>query len=211
MRRLLTLLLVAGLGHALPLAVTAQSAGFDIEGKYELVRPPQPTESPDKIEVVEIFWYGCPHCFRFLPVMDRYVESKPDYVEVVRMPAIFRDRWAAHARAYYTARQLGVLDKIHGPLFDAIHVKRQSLDSRASLATFFEAHGVSRADFEKTYDSFTVESLVRRSLAMQRSYGIRGTPSVIVNGKYRVSGSLAGSNENMIKVIEVLVEKERQG
>ena len=189
-------------------ALSAYGAGIDPTGKFDLVTPPQPTDTPDKVEVVELFWYGCPHCFTFLPIMEQYTKSKPDYVAVRHMPAIFRDSWVAHARAFYTAELLGVRKQIHRPLFEAIHLRKVALDTREELLKFFEKHGVSNDDFNKTYDSFAVETLLRKSQVMQQRYGVRGTPSVIVNGKYRVSGSLAGSPEDMIKVIEALVERE---
>ena len=189
-------------------AMTAHGAGIDPTGKYDLITPPQPTDTPDKIEVLEVFWYGCPHCFSFLPNMEQYDESKPDYVALRRMPAIFRDSWVAHARAFYTAELLGVEEEIHRPMFETIHLRKQALDSKEELRKFFEKYGVSNDDFDKTYDSFAVETLLRKSQVMQQRYGVRGTPTVIVNGKYRVSGSLAGSRENVIKVIEALVERE---
>jgi thiol:disulfide interchange protein DsbA len=190
-------------------ALTAQAAGIDPSGKYDLVTPPQPTDTPGKVEVVEVFWYGCPHCFTFLPNMEQYAKTKPDYVAVRHMPAIFRDSWVNHARAYYTAELLGVQDKIHRPLFETIHLRKQPLDTEDELMKFFEGYGVSNEDFKKTYNSFAVESLLRKSQVMQQRYGVRGTPTVIVNGKYRVSGSLAGPPEDMIKVIEALVELEK--
>ena len=190
-------------------ATMAQGAGINPDGKYELITPPQPTDTPDKIEVLEVFWYGCPHCFTFLPNMEQYKAGKPDYVAVRHMPAIFRDSWVAHARAFYTAELLGVEDQIRRPLFEAIHLHKQALDSKEELRKFFEKYGVSNDDFNKTYDSFAVQTLLRKSQVMQQRYGVRGTPTVIVNGKYRVSGSLAGSRENVIKVIEALVERER--
>ncbi len=190
-------------------AMTAQGAGIDPSGKYELITPPQPTDTPDKIEVLEVFWYGCPHCFTFLANMEQYKANKPDYVVVRHMPAIFRDSWVVHARAFYTAELLGVEDQIRRPLFEAIHLRKQPLDSKEELRKFFEKYGVTNDDFNKTYDSFAVQTLLRKSQVMQQRYGVRGTPSVIVNGKYRVSGSLAGSRENVIKVIEALVERER--
>ncbi|NIM74488.1 MAG: thioredoxin domain-containing protein [Gammaproteobacteria bacterium] len=194
---------------ALLAGVPSPAAGTDPAGKYDLVLPPQPTDTPDKIEVVEVFWYGCPHCFTFLPTMEQYAKDKPDDVALRHMPAIFRDSWVAHARAFYTADVLGVQSKIHRPLFEAIHVRKQRLDTRESLAAFFEQHGVSKQDFDKTWDSFAVQTLMRKSQVMQQRYGVRGTPTVIVNGKYRVSGSLAGPPQEMIKVIEALVERER--
>lgn len=190
-------------------ATPARGAGIDPTGKYELVTPPQPTDTPGKVEVVEVFWYGCPHCFNFLPNMEQYTKSKPDYVAVRRMPAIFRKSWVVHARAFYTADLLGVREQIHRPLFEAIHLRRQPLDTREELMKFFEPYGVSNDEFKKTYDSFAVETLLRKSQVMQRRYGVPGTPTVIVNGKYRVTGSLAGSFDNMIKVIEALAERER--
>ena len=190
-------------------ATMAQGAGINPDGKYELITPPQPTDTPDKIEVLEVFWYGCPHCFTFLANMEQYKAEKPDYVAVRHMPAIFRDSWVVHARAFYTAELLGVEDQIRRPLFEAIHLRKQPLDSKEELRKFFEKYGVTNDDFNKTYDSFAVQTLLRKSQVMQQRYGVRGTPTVIVNGKYRVSGSLAGSRENVIKVIEALVERER--
>jgi thiol:disulfide interchange protein DsbA len=190
-------------------ATSIPAAGIDPAGKYELIEPPQPTDTPDKVEVVEVFWFGCPHCFTFLPAMEQYSRNKPDYVAVRHMPAIFRDSWVAHARAFYTADLLGVEKTIHRPLFEAIHVGKQRLDTRQELMKFFEQHGVSNDDFNKTWESFAVETLMRKSHVMQQRYGVRGTPTVIVNGKYRVSGSLAGPPQSIIKVIEALVERER--
>ena len=194
---------------AMLVAPSASAAGVDPTGKYDLVTPPQPTDTPDKIEVVEVFWYGCPHCYTFLPAMENYSQGTADDVAIRHMPAIFRDSWIAHARAYYTAELLGVDEQIHRPLFDAIHLQKQPLDSQQALMKFFATYGVSNEDFNKTYNSFAVETLLRKSQVMQQRYGVRGTPTVIVNGKYRVSGTLAGSPEDMIKVIEALVERER--
>ena len=186
----------------------AQSVEPEIEGMYELVDPPQPTETGDRIEVVDVFWYGCPHCYTFLESMEAYERTRPEYVEVRRLPVIFRESFVAHARAYYTSELLGVADRTHRPLFEEIHERRNLTDYKDALGTFFERHGVDRALFDRTFDSFAVESMVRKSVLMQKRYGIRGTPSVVVNGKYRVTGRLAGGLENMIAVVRVLVERE---
>jgi len=187
-----------------------QSSGTDIEGKYELLQPPQLTETGDRIEVVDVFWYGCPHCYTFLPMMEAYDKVKPEHVEIRRLPAIFRESWAAHARAYYTSLLLGVDNLTHRPLFEEIHEHRNPTDTREALAAFFERHGVDRTKFEQTYDSFAVESMVRKSVLMQQRYGITGTPSVVVNGKYRVTGRLAGSYNNVIAVVMTLVDREHR-
>ena len=192
---------------AAPLAA-AQSAESDIEGMYELVDPPQATETGDRIEVVDVFWYGCPHCYTFLGPMEAFEQTLPDYVEVRRLPVIFQESFVAHARAYYTSELLGVAERTHRALFEEIHERRNLTDHKDALGTFFERQGVDRTLFDRTFDSFAVESMVRKSILMQKRYGIRGTPSVIVNGKYRVTGRLAGSLENMIPVVRALAERE---
>ena len=202
--------LVALAWVALAPHAVAQSAGLDIEGRYEVLQPPQLTETGDRIEVVDVFWYGCPHCYTFLPMIEAYDLVKPEYVEIRRLPAVFRESWAAHARAFYTAMLLGVVDQTHRPLFEEIHERRNPTDHKEALAAFFERQGVDRTTFEQTWDSFAVESMVRKSILMQQRYGITGTPSVVVNGKYRVTGRLAGSYDNVIPVVMALVEKERE-
>ena len=208
MNRLLSclfpLLCIAAASHA-----AAQSTRLDIDGRYDVLQPTQLTETGDRIEVVDVFWYGCPHCYTFLPYLEAYDKVKPDYVEVRRMPAVFRDSWDAHARAYYTAMLLGVANRTHRALYEEIHERGKPTDDRESLAAFFERHGVDRAEFEKTYDSFAVESLVRKSVVMQKRYGVTGTPSVVVNGKYRVTAQRAGNHDNMIAVIGQLAEREQ--
>jgi len=209
--RTLTLLtaLAAGLALTTPATTLAQSTS-DIEGRYELIQPPQPTETPGKVEIVDVFWYGCSHCWKFLPSMEALDKRKADYVEIRRMPAIFRRNWEMHARAFYTAKLLNAVDAIHRPLFQAIHEKGKKLDTRQELRAFFVAHGIDGAAFDKTIDSFAVETLLRKSTVMQGRYGVRGTPSVIVNGKYRVSASLAGGYDEMTRIAEALAAREHK-
>ena len=200
---LVAIMWIAAASHA-----AAQSATLDIEGKYEVLQPPQLTETGDRIEVVDVFWYGCPHCYTFLPALEAYEQAKPEHVEIRRLPAVFRESWAAHARAYYTAMLLGVSEETHRPLFEEIHEHRNPTDHKEALAAFFERRGVDRTKFEQTWDSFAVESLIRKSILMQQRYGITGTPSVVVNGKYRVTGRLAGGHDNVIAVVKALVDRE---
>ncbi len=189
--------------------VTAQT--FDIRGKFKQITPPQLPETPEgTVEVVDIFGYRCPHCFRFLPVMQGYERSKPDYVVVRHMPVIFRASWEPPARAYYTAELLGVLKKVHRPIYEALHVKNRPMEEDAEWRSLFVAQGVSGEDFDMTFRSFAVESLLRKSTVMQGRYGISSTPSVVVHGKYLVLGNLAGSMQNMIKVVEGLVALEHK-
>ncbi len=178
-------------------------------GTYQRVTPAQPTKTGDKIEVLEIFWFGCPHCFHFEPILNRWRKQLPDDVEFRYMPGVFRKNWVPGARAFYTAEVLGVDDKLHEAIFKAIHVQHRKLFTQDSIADVFEANGVSREDFDKAWNSFTVENLVREAMQMSRQYGISGVPSIIVNGKYRTSASLAGSYEDMLKVVDQLIDKER--
>ncbi|MDX1434262.1 MAG: thiol:disulfide interchange protein DsbA/DsbL, partial [Gammaproteobacteria bacterium] len=158
--------------------------------------------------VLDVFSYACPHCFTFLPLIEAYEQVAPDYVEVRHMPAVFNERWAILARAYYAAKALGVDQQIHRPLFEAIHVKNRKLDTEDDFMKFFAEFGVSSEDFKNTWSSFAVESAVRKSTVMQQRYGIRGTPSIVVNGKYRVTGQLAGSYDNMIQITDALAARE---
>jgi len=162
-----------------------------------------------KIEVVEVFWYGCPHCYDFEPFLEDWLKNKADDVEFKRMPGIFRENWIPHARAYYTALELGVLDAVHRPLFEAIHRHRQQLNSQSQLRKLFAENGVDEDAFDKVYESETVTDKVKKALLMGRRYQIRGVPSIVVNGKYLTGASIAGSFENMLKATDELVARER--
>lgn len=203
------LLLVAGIGPS----SAAESYGEGFE--YHNISPPQPTSTSEQVEVVELFWYGCPHCYSFEPELDAWLEKKPQSVKFVRMPAVFRPSWEVHARAFYTAEALGVVDKIHRPLFDAIHKERRQLSDQASLRSFFVEQGVDGDEFDKTYSSFLVLAKVNRAKDMSRRYGVHGVPSMVVNGKYwtdaksaSLSDTRGARNENMLKVVEYLIEQE---
>jgi thiol:disulfide interchange protein DsbA len=195
---------------ALTSATGVRAAGFDIEGKFQRIVPNQPTETPQGIiEVADIFGYRCPACFSFLPFMERFEREKPNDVEVRHLPVIFRDSWEAPARAFYIAKFLGVLEKMHRPIFEALHLDGRPMNDTASWRELFVTHGVPAAKFDKTFASFAVDSMLRKSRVMQGRYGVTGTPSVIVNGKYRVEAGLAESYENMIAITKRLIDLER--
>lgn len=200
--------LLLGLGTIL--ASTSSLAGIDEGIEYQVITPPVRTANPDKVEVVEMFWYGCPHCYRFEPEFEKWKSSAPANVEVIRIPAIFPNRpeWEASARAFYTAELLGVMDKIHKPLFDAIHKNRQRLFTKELLADFFATHGVNKDEFNQTYDSFGVQMKVNRAKDLTLRYGIGGVPSLVVNGRYQTHGSLTSGQAGMLKVVDFLIEKE---
>jgi thiol:disulfide interchange protein DsbA len=180
------------------------------EGKqYITLSNPQPTSSGDQIEVVELFWYGCPHCYHLEPLVEEWLASKPDDVEFVRMPAVLGPNWELYGKAYYTAELLGVLDKVHPALFDAIHKDKKKIRDEAALQKLFVKQGVSAEDFRNTFSSFAVNVKLNNAKQMTRRYAITGVPTVIINGKYRTSASQAGSNINIIKVMDYLIMQER--
>ena len=176
---------------------------------YVTISPPQPTQTGDKIEVLEIFWYGCPHCYDFEPFIKDWLANKPDDVEFRRMPGIFNKNWIPHGKAYYTAEKLGVIDKIHTPLFDALHKEKQRIYDDKSLKKFFVSQGIDKGEFSKIYTSEETNTKVKQAYLMGQRYKVTGVPAVIVNGKYMVSGSTAGSFPNVLKIIDQLVDKER--
>lgn len=176
---------------------------------YTLIVPVQPTQSVDKIEVLEVFWYGCPHCYDFEPYVKKWLESKADDVEFRRMPGIFNKSWVPHAKAYYTAEKLGVLDLIHSALFEALHKDRKRIFSESELKEFFVSKGVGADEFTRVFNSAEIETKFKQAFVMGQRYKISGVPAVIINGKYMTSGSLAGSYDNLLKTIDELVDKER--
>lgn len=180
-----------------------------VEGKHYDLIAPQVRGSSDKIEVTEFFWYGCGHCYNFEPQLVQWKKSLPDDVVVKGSPAMWNSLMQVHAQAFYAADVLGVLDKMHMPLFQAINVDRRRLNSEDELADLFAANGVARDDFRKAYNSFGVGSQVRQADARARAAKISGTPEMMVAGKYRISTRKAGSQPNMLKVASFLIEKER--
>lgn len=169
---------------------------------------PQSTDTGDKIEVLEFFWYGCPHCYSFEPYIKAWKKTRPANVEFVRIPAVFRPDWEVQARTYYALSNMGVIEDLHGKIFTAIHKNKKRLNKKDLLTDFVVKNGVDRKKFEAEYNSFSVDSMVRKAKKKQTAYKIQGVPSVAVNGKYLTSGSMAGSYENMIKIIDHLVKKE---
>ncbi|KAF3982648.1 MAG: thiol:disulfide interchange protein DsbA/DsbL [Methylococcales symbiont of Hymedesmia sp. n. MRB-2018] len=177
---------------------------------YQTLSPPQPTKNQDKIEIIEFFWYGCPHCYSFEPELAEWIKTMPENVEFIRQPAIFNSLWGKHAKAYFVAEALGVVDKVHADFFDAIQNKKQKLSSEDQMAEFFIAHGVDESAFHNSFNSFLVDAKLRQAKAMTPRYGITGVPAIIINGKYKTNGALAGSHKKIIEVMRQLIEQESQ-
>jgi thiol:disulfide interchange protein DsbA len=167
-----------------------------------------PTSAPDKVEVVELFWYGCPHCYSMEPTVDAWLGRKPDNIAFVRLPAVFGRTWEPHARAFYAAEVLGVLERIHKPLMDAMHKDKRPLNNDQQLADFFAEQGVDKDAFLKALRSFDVETRLQRSQQLVRRYGITGVPAIVINGKYWTNGSMAGTYEKLFEIVDYLVARE---
>jgi len=186
-----------------------------IEGThYERLDVPVQTglenTTPPQVEAVGGFSYMCIHCYSFDPILEHWKnDDKPANAAFSRLPAVFSSDWALMAQAFYTAEILGVSEQMHGPLFEAVHVKPVNLRNEANMAALFvDASGVTADEFTKAYNSFFVRSRVMQAQAKSRAYGITGVPTLIVNGKYRINGKMAGSSEGMLDVVNFLVDKE---
>jgi thiol:disulfide interchange protein DsbA len=180
-----------------------------IEGEHYDVISPALRGSSDKIEVTEFFWYGCGHCYNFEPQLAQWKKGLADDVVVKGSPAIWNGVMQIHAKAFYTAEVLGVLDKVHLPLFQALNIDRRRLGSESELADLFAANGVPRDDFTKAFNSFGVGSQVSQANARARSAKVSGTPELMVAGKYRISTVKAGGQGKMLELANFLIEKER--
>ena len=177
---------------------------------YTELPNPVNTRDASKVEVLEAFWYGCSHCFRFEPLLTAWEESAPDDVDVVRFPALWNDLMKIHAQVYYTAEALGELDVLHTPVFNAINLQGNRLQNERQIGSLFAEHGVTAEDFEKAFNSFSVRTKVNQAENRMQDYQIRSTPNMIVNGKYLVTtGQNVRTQEEMLEVVEFLVEKER--
>ena len=189
----------------------AVNANYVAGTHYEVLPQPVPTADPNRIEVTEVFWYGCGHCYDFEPLFEAWAESLPDDVAIVRSPAMWDQQgiMERHARIYYTARALGVFDKLHMAAFEAMNLHRNQLETEDAIAKLFEDNGVSREDFDRTFNSFGVTSAVRQAESRLRGYRTQGTPEVVVNGSYRVSSRMTGGHQGMLDVTGFLIDKIR--
>jgi protein dithiol oxidoreductase (disulfide-forming) len=194
--------------------LSAGARGQATEGTYQEIRPAQPTQAADKIEVLEFFWYFCPHCYAFESYLEKWLATKPADVEFVRVPCTFHSGCVITARAFYVEQKLGLVDKLHRPLFDAAHqhgeMFRSEDDFRDFLKDFFVSHGVDGDQYAQIYDSAETRIRVRQAEVLAQNYKILGVPTVTVNGKYLTTATMAGSYENLMKVVDDLVNRERK-
>jgi len=177
---------------------------------YQLINPPLRSESKDKrIEVVEMFFYACPHCNTLESKILPWLEDKADDINFKRIPAILGPTWADQAKAYYVAEQLGILETIHPALLKAIHVDKRKFNDEYSVMEFFVEQNVDRQLFIETYNSPQVAEKINHARIMTVKYGLRGVPAIIINGKYKTAPFYMSSQENILDVADYLIAKEK--
>ncbi len=196
-----------------------------VEGQhYFKIEPAMPTSTPGKVEVLEVFSFGCPACFQFNPSMKKIAAELPKNAAVAYLPASFRadEGWPLFQRAYYTAQALGIEEKTHDAMFEAIWGPKGPLSLRdpggkvhlpalEDVAKFYAAYGVSADDFAATANSFSISTKMKSADAYVKTSGVDSTPTIIVNGKYRLTGQSAGGLDQLIAIVHYLVQKESGG
>jgi protein dithiol oxidoreductase (disulfide-forming) len=182
------------------------------EGKdYLALEKRAPTDAPaGKIEVIEFFWYSCPHCNAFEPTLDAWVKALPKDVSFKRVPVAFRDDFAPQQRLYYTLEALNKVDELHRKVFQAVHGERLPLTTDDAIIAWAEKQGLDKAKFTEVYRSFTVASKMRRATQLQDAYKVEGVPALGIAGRYYTDGSLAGSMERVLGVTDSLVAEVRK-
>ena len=192
---------------AAPLIAFAQGAP-----RFSELKAAQPVAvEGNKIEVLEFFWYGCPHCYNLEPVLETWLKKLPPDVQFRRVPAVFNPRWEHDAEIFYTFDALGVLDKLHKPFFDAIHTGGLRTDNREALEQWLQRNGIDPKKFNETMKSFTVKSRTGRAKQMSVAYNIDGTPAMAVQGKYTVSADQGGTREGMLQTVSYIVDQMKKG
>jgi len=206
--------LVIGLAAVL-LCATAAAQQKPVEGKdYLTLNPAQSVETNGKVDVVEFFWYRCPHCYNLEPVLREWLKKLPRDVQFRRIPAIFNDEWAHDARVFYTLEAIGDLARVHAGLMDAIHqqggVRLKGEAYLKWVADWLGKNGVDLAKYDTALRSFTVETKLKRAMQLTQAYKIDGVPAISVQGRWLVSASMVGDRQSMINVTEFLTGEARK-
>jgi thiol:disulfide interchange protein DsbA len=188
----------------------AQAALFKSGKDFLTLDRPVATESgTGKIELIEFFWYSCPHCNMFEPSFAQWVKNAPKDVVVRRVPVSFRDDFAPQQRLFFTIEAMNLMESLHPKVFAAIHVEKLMLNTDASVLAWAEKQGVDKVKFNEVYKSFGVASKLKRAVQLQNDFKVEGVPSLGVAGRYYIDGSLAGSMDRALKVAESLIAQTR--
>ena len=189
----------------------AQQAFRSGKDYITLERPVATEAGSGKIEVLEFFWYSCPHCNVFEPAFEQWVKNAPKDVVVRRVPVAFRDDFVPQQRLYYTLEAMNLVEKMHGRVFTAIHGEKQMLNTEASVLAWADKQGIDKAKFAETYKSFGVATKAKRAVQLQNDFKIEGVPSLGVAGRYYIDGTLAGNMPRALQVADALIAQTRQG
>ncbi|VAW68997.1 Periplasmic thiol:disulfide interchange protein DsbA [hydrothermal vent metagenome] len=190
------------------LPALALAKDYDEGIEYTQLKTAVSTQTGDKIEVLEFFWYGCPHCFAFEPALKKWKKTLPANVQFIRVPSPLNPSWMVHTKAYYTLQIMGEGDKHHDAIFNAMHIQKKKIYSKEAIADFLASRGVNKEKFLSNFDSFAVEMRARQALQLGQQYKVNGVPMLTVNGKYTISGSQAGSHQGMVDIANFLIQKE---
>ncbi|MHB1200873.1 MAG: thiol:disulfide interchange protein DsbA/DsbL [Polaromonas sp.] len=197
-------------GATLSTVAQAQARAFKDGTDYLTLDKPAPTEAPaGQVEVVEFFWYSCPHCNRFEPQLEAWLKNIPKEVSFRRVPVLFRPDFEPQQRLYYVLEGLGKVDELHKKVFYAIHVDKLPLNTADMVAAWAEKQGISKAKFVEMYNSFSVNTKVRKATQLQDQYKVDGVPSLGVDGRYYTSGTLTQSMDRALQVVDYLVGQSR--
>ncbi|MDP6969363.1 MAG: thiol:disulfide interchange protein DsbA/DsbL [Gammaproteobacteria bacterium] len=187
--------------------VLAMAADYEAGTHYQVLEKPIKSNT-DAIIVNEFFGYSCPHCNTFAPALHAWSEQQAEGVRLVEVPVVFGRSWENYAKAYYISLQLGILEQTHHAMFNAVHVQKRRILTKTALQKFFAEQGVNEADFEQAYNSFDLKNKLRQGNRLAARAKITGVPSLLVNGKYMVNATMAGSQEGMLAVVDYLIAKE---
>lgn len=178
---------------------------FEEDLHYFSIIPEQPGAEGDRVQVVEFFWYACPHCYQLEPYLSKWLETKPEYVDYITIPAMFqRPNVIMHAKTFYALKLMGEAKRLHEIIFAAIHNERVPLNTQDQMEAFLEEHGVDIEAYRKAMNSFAVQTQARRAAVLAERFDIQGVPALVIDGKYRVSG-LKGDLE--MQVTDYLIDK----
>ncbi|MGA7178038.1 MAG: thiol:disulfide interchange protein DsbA/DsbL [Thiobacillaceae bacterium] len=191
-------------------AKTTDLQPITLDQDYTQLKVNQPVETGNKIEVVEFFWYRCPHCNHLRPALEAWAKRLPKDVEIRYVPAVFRDDWLPGAKIFYALQDVGALDRLHDKVFNAYHVEQLDLNNEAVLFPWIEKQGVDRAKFEASYKSFYTLSRAKKGAQLARDAGINGVPALMVEGKYVTSQSQTITEERLFEALDYLIQKVRQ-
>ncbi len=206
MRNLILCALLATLGL---FGATTHAEDFQAGKQYVELNSPVPVSKPGQIEVVELFWYGCPHCYQFESTINPWVEQLPDDVNFLRIPAMFGGAWNVHGQLFITLENMQVEQKVHTAVFEALHKQGKKLATPEEMVELLSAQGIDEAEFLKTYNSFGVKSQMEKAKKLGMAYQISGVPVMVVNGKYRFDIGSAGGTQKALEVADYLIAKER--